>query len=62
VVLGVNHVVATPFPDIGRLEHAGLLPARRICLWFYPRTRVADNLHAICTSSALLLDPHELPW
>src|SRR6476659_9715181 len=44
VVLGVNHVVATPFPDVGRLEHAGLLPARRICLQFYPWTRVADKV------------------
>src|SRR6202007_356710 len=26
VVLGVNHVVATPFPDVGRLEHAAFFP------------------------------------
>src|SRR5271169_6164898 len=27
VTLGVNHVVAAPFPDVGSLEHASLLPA-----------------------------------
>src|SRR5690242_6560277 len=26
VVVGVNHVVATPFPDVGRLEHAAFFP------------------------------------
>jgi hypothetical protein len=57
VTLGVNHIVAAPFPDVGSLEHASLPPRSATPPFADDATRMgaADTARQVASAAVMHL-------